>query len=79
MSGLCSRIPVLKTKEEGILDYQSWKDEVEDSCKYAQSIIVSTEESRASMFCFLTIPLNVAVHLCMLFIWVVSNKTIISN
>ena len=30
---LRSRIPVLKTKEEGSLDYQSWKDEANDVIK----------------------------------------------
>jgi len=34
ISSLRSRIPVLKTKEEGNRDYQSWKDEAEESCKY---------------------------------------------
>ena len=27
---LRNRIPILKTKEEGSLDYQSWKNEVDD-------------------------------------------------
>ena len=33
ISQLRSRIPVLKTKEEGSLDYQSWKDEANDVIK----------------------------------------------
>ena len=33
ISGLRSRIPVLKTKEKGNLDYQSWKDEADDIIK----------------------------------------------
>ena len=35
ISGLRSRIPALKTKEEENRDYQSWKDEAEESCNYA--------------------------------------------
>ena len=34
ISSLRSKIPVLKTKEEGSRDYQSWKDESKESCKY---------------------------------------------
>ena len=34
ISSLRSKIPVLKTKEEGNRDYQSWKDEAKESCKY---------------------------------------------
>lgn len=33
ISGLRCRIPVLKTKEEGSRDYQSWKDEADDTVK----------------------------------------------
>ncbi len=33
ISGLRSKIPVLKTKEEGSRDYQSWKDEADDTVK----------------------------------------------
>ncbi len=35
ISGLHSRIPALKTKEEENRGYQSWKDEAEESCNYA--------------------------------------------
>lgn len=35
ISSLRSRIPALKTKEEENQDYQSWKDEAEESCNYA--------------------------------------------
>ena len=33
ISGLRSRIPALKTKEEENRDYQSWKDEADDTVK----------------------------------------------
>lgn len=33
ISGLRSQVLVLKTKEEGSLDYQSWKDEADDTIK----------------------------------------------
>lgn len=33
ISGLRSKIPFLKTKEEGSRDFQSWKDEVDDTVK----------------------------------------------
>ena len=32
ISSLRCRIPVLKTEVEGSRDYQSWKDEAEESC-----------------------------------------------
>lgn len=41
ISGLRSRIPVLKTKEEGSPDYQSWKDEADDTVKLIFGVMSS--------------------------------------
>ena len=66
ISQLRSRIPVLKTKEEGSLDYQSWKDEVNDVIKLIfgenSSFYTNFHEELNPPFCGGT-PLNRYEHI----------------